>query len=86
MQVELNKEELDMIGQALNAYQDEPMKAAVIQTVIMAALIGKDPGDKEKHAVLDNAKIESELRRNSSLGLRLKLMHAAAYKAPTTSN
>lgn len=81
MQIELNKEELDILTKALDAYQDQPLQSAMLQTVLMAALFGKgDPDDKEKRAVMDDAKRESTLRRDSFIGLQAKLIQAAAYK------
>lgn len=86
MQIELTKEEMEILSKALDAYQEQPLQAAMLQTVLMAAILGKgDPDDKEKRAIMDDAKRESILRRDSFIGIQARLTQAAAYK-PATVN
>lgn len=74
--IKLSHAEANALAQALDSYEKEPLTSALIETLMLAALLGKAPS-KGGH---DEAESKSMMRQQAVEPIRQHL--AAAMKAP----
>ena len=79
MQIELTKQEINILGKALEAWEKEAGQTALNVSMMSMFLCPKEQREENKALCdieLDKAKIEGEKRKIQSLLLRAKLLQA----------
>lgn len=84
MKVELSKTEVEMIGQALDAWEKQAQSDAAMGSMFTAIILGRHDKDQARREIeLEHKKANDETssRRTRSIMLRAKLIQAEAQNS-----